>query len=213
MTLSKVTFRLQTHNGIRLITEKELGAYANGIGLPDVAKDRYSWLFVMDLLLFQEGNGVDPHMIVHEIQALEGLGPKHGTKAPAQFTRHPLKGLWHKHFFSAHFLARNIRNELVGGRFEQIFAEVCDPNKSPVLTEGMIKELAHRITIGEFDNRNKDGRLTGEWIVFARHEEKNYYLCLSTHNAGDQTIYDRIRDVCFPQFPFLVENGVNEPNK
>jgi hypothetical protein len=47
------------------------------------------------------------------------------------------------------------------------------------------------------------GKLTGEWIIFARHDGKNYYLCLNTHEAGDQFVYDRIMEHCVRDFPGL----------
>ena len=46
--------------------------------------------------------------------------------------------------------------------------------------------------------------LTGEWIVFAQHEDRNYYLCLATH---ERSTHDHVRRqidaVCCLVFPFL----------
>ena len=48
--------------------------------------------------------------VIDEIQALEG-GPRPSmTKPPTPFTRGALKGLWHKHFFDARFMMKNIMN-------------------------------------------------------------------------------------------------------
>lgn len=84
-----------------------------------------------------------------------------------------------------------------------MIAEVLDPNKSPVITEEMVKELAHRVTFEPIEERIREGRLTGEWIVFAKHEGLNYYLSLSTHKTDDETLIRNIREICLPQFPFL----------
>jgi predicted transcriptional regulator len=47
-------------------------------------------------------------------------------------------------------------------------------------------------------------RLTGEWIVFAKHEGRNYYLTLATH---DKTTHEherqQIENICYREFPFL----------
>ncbi len=207
MTIETFSFTVHTGDKPQTITNKDLEPYVEMLGLNRVALGRYSWLFVMDLLLFEQVNGVDPHAVLDEVRALEGLRPSPGTKPPTQFKHDPLKGFWHKHFFSAHFVAHNIVNELAGNKLNRLVEEVLDPNKSPIITRDMINELAHRVTVEPFENRDRDGRLTGEWIVFAKHEEKNYYLTLCTHKVGDQAIYDRIKTVCFPQFPFLQGEG------
>jgi hypothetical protein len=78
-----------------------------------------------------------------------------------------------------------------------------DPSKSPVITKEMITELAHRVTHEPVEDRANNKKLTGEWIVFAKEAGQNYYLCLNTHNAGDQQIVDRIKSNCLREFPFL----------
>ena len=100
-------------------------------------------------------------------------------------------------------MAHNIVNHLGGGRLERLVDEIFDPNDSPVVTEKMINELAHRASVESFEQRASDGKLTGEWIVFAKHEGKNYYLCLATHRTSDQSIHNKIKAVCWREFPFL----------
>jgi hypothetical protein len=43
-----------------------------------------------------------------EIDYLEGIKPKSRTKKEAQFRKPPLQGFWHKHFFSAKHLIKNV---------------------------------------------------------------------------------------------------------
>jgi hypothetical protein len=142
-------------------------------------------------------------MIVAEIKALEGGPQTVGTKPATEFTKEPLKGLWHKHFFSAHFVAHNLLNQLAGGRLKALVEKVLDPKKHSIITAELINEISHEVATGTFEKREAQGKLTGEWIVFAKHGGQNYYLCLSTHNAGDQVIYAQIKSACFHQFPFL----------
>ena len=47
------------------------------------------------------------------------------------------------------------------------------------------------------------GKLTGEWIVYAVHEGLNYYLCITSHESGDENIAQNIKAACLPQFSFL----------
>lgn len=43
--------------------------------------------------------------------------------------------------------------------------------------------------------------LTGEWIVYAKHEGKNYYLCLG--KPHENNTYEKIKMVIKYDFPFL----------
>lgn len=47
-------------------------------------------------------------------------------------------------------------------------------------------------------------KLTGEWLVYAKHNYKNYFLCLATHNEGDQNIFDNKILSCYKEFPEIV---------
>jgi len=97
----------------------------------------------------------------------------------------------------------NIQNALKGGKLEDVINDVLDPAKSPIITKEMISELAHRVAHESVEERANSNKLTGEWIVFAKEGGNNYYLCLNTHNAGDQQIADRIKEHCLREFPFL----------
>jgi hypothetical protein len=56
---------------------------------------------------------------------------------------------------------------------------------------------------GLYWDRSEDDELTGEWIIFAEHDGKNYYLCLATRKEGYDVIADKIKSECCPEFPFL----------
>jgi hypothetical protein len=49
--------------------------------------------------------------------------------------------------------------------------------------------------------RANDGRLTGEWIVFAKQDGVNYYLTLGVHQ-DDEAIWRRCK-ACAAEFPDL----------
>jgi hypothetical protein len=197
------TFNVHVGSDTRTITQDELGEYAQWVGLDRVAPDRYSWLFVLDLLLNEQVNGVDPFGVVDEIKALEAGESRLGTKPASEFTHEPLRGLWHKHYFSAHFVGKNIQNHFAGRRLDRFIRKIFDPAKSPIVTREMIEEFAHGFAHEPLEHRAEAERLTGEWIIFAKHEEQNYYLCLATHTSGDEAIFARIASACFRQFPFL----------
>jgi hypothetical protein len=203
MTIKQVFSNVHVENQSKTFTEVELRAFAYRVGLEEVAPGRYSWLFVMQLYLYWEMHGIDPAAIIDEIEGLESGLSGVGTKPATAFTCAPLKGLWHKHFFSARFLAHNLLIEHSGGRLRTLVEDVMDSAKSPVVTVGMISELSHRLVKDAFESRWSQHKITGEWIIFAKYDGEHYYLSLSTHNVGDQAIYDQLDSVCFLQFPFL----------
>ncbi|MCA0340784.1 MAG: hypothetical protein LCH99_13765 [Proteobacteria bacterium] len=199
-----ISFNVHIGSETETITSADLESVADAYFLNLHAAGRYSWLFVLDMLMYERVYGISPFQITDEIRGLERSESATRTKPASRFSRKPLEGLWHKHFFSARFMAHNIVNHLGGGKLERLVDEIFKPDESPVVTEKMINELAHRATIESFEQRASDGRLTGEWIVFAKHEGENYYLCLATHRVSDQSIYDKIKAVCWREFPFLV---------
>lgn len=160
-----------------LLNPQKIRRAAIDFGLDDVIPGRYSSLFVADLLLLS-AQGIDPYHIVREIKALEGGTPESGTKPATKFTRPTLKGLWHKHFFAPlpSVFAHNILNQFGENGIADLVNEIFDPSKNSVVTQQMIDELAHRATVEPYEKRYDAGKLTGEWIVFGKHDDINYYL-------------------------------------
>ena len=201
----KIGFNVHEGNSTYRVENEELAEYANRYGLETLIPGRYSWLFVFNLMMLERKNGVAPFSIIDEIKNLEGDGPQQQTKPASEFKGVHLKGLWHKHFFAANLslITHNISNQLAGGKLGKLVGDIFDPNKSPVVTKEMIGELSHRVVVESLEDRASDGKLTGEWIVFAKHQGQNYYLCLTTHESGDENITQSIKAACLPQFAFL----------
>lgn len=147
--------------------------------------------------------GIDPSEIMDAIYNVEKDEPHNGLKPATEFTRAPLKGLWHKHYFTARFLPANISLALGKNGLEQIIERILDPAKYPIITPEAVEELTHAVVNLPVEKRDADGRLTGEWVVFAKHGGKNYYLALAIHSTADQVIYDNIMDHSTRDFPNL----------
>lgn len=182
------------------IEEAELRRYAEVyVGQSELAS-RISLLFWMDAFVIDKEFGVGPHEILASVKSLEAGETSIGVKPATQFRNPPLRGLWHKHFFAAQFLAKNI--ELAHGKngLKKLVEEVFHPSK-PVITREMIDELAHRFAHEALEKRGDDDKLTGEWIIYVEHDGKKHYLCINTHEAGDQMIYDRIIQLATKDFP------------
>ena len=49
--------------------------------------------------------------------------------------------------------------------------------------------------------------MSGEWIVFQKYNEKNYYLTLAAHDEGDENIFKREMMLMTLILVFLRENA------
>ena len=187
------------------VSDQTIADYASMHGIESLIHDRYSSLFVFQLMLNERISGLDPQLVIAEIKHLEGIGPPTQTKPESAFRGNELKGLWHKHFFVNHpsAAAHNILAHLGNNGLERMVNEVFDPNKSAVITNEMINELSNRLVEGSLTERADAGKLTGEWIIFAKEQGKNYYLSINTHENPDEKTAKSIKQCCIPEFPFL----------
>lgn len=169
---------------------------------------RLSDLLIEQLRWGCVNNHIHPEKVIHEIDILEGVSKsKSHTKPEDPFSRGVLnkKGLWKKHFFQAGFIGKNIMNALQFDRkkskfFEQLVRLVAKKTKSP---EQFSFVLSDAIVRGVFGAKITQGELTGEWIVFKKHQGENYYLTVASHDEDENVIFQRILTGCQSQFPFL----------
>ena len=164
--------------------------FVNCYGLDDLIPNRYSEVFIVDLIMNLDLNGIDPRHIIDEIKRLETLGDDGYTKEATQFKHLPLYPLWHQHYFSAHYLVPNIQNE-INRNFKAIWDKSMEPEGS-VIEEKHINDLVHNVVNGTIETRSNEKRITGEWLVFSKQATGNIYLCMATHTTGDQNIYDKV---------------------
>lgn len=68
--------------------------------------------------------------------------------------------------------------------------------------------LAHKLVVEGTEDRMGRG-LTGDWIIFAKHDGQHFYLDLATHDEGSADNADRLieklRNGSSAEFPFLFE--------
>ncbi|WP_312244294.1 hypothetical protein [Stutzerimonas nitrititolerans] len=153
----------------------------------------------------------DPFSVLDEIDYLEGIRSSSRTKKESQFRKPPLYPFWHKHFFSAQHLLKNIgiRWNLGGDGnkdLDNLLREVAeqhgdDPDAWP-------NHLTHQLVIGGFTERSERG-LTGDWLIYAKCEGQNYYLDLATHEEGLQdeadSLFNKLKNGSKAEFPFLFQ--------
>jgi hypothetical protein len=144
--------------------------------------------------------------IVAELRYLEGLCPTN-TKIEDQFKHLPLKGLWKKHYRRGDLksFVRNLINEQgpKGKNLLRIIEEEFAAEKSGYFTKELAGRIVHRSVFDFYAQRSQERRMTGEWIFFAEHGERRYYLCVGSHEVADIDHHAFIMRNCGWEFPFL----------
>jgi hypothetical protein len=152
--------------------------------------------------------------ILDELDVLEGRRMTTHTKRESQFKSFPLHPFFHKHFFSAQHLLRNIgihwgvsdareRNQDLERMINRVaVSHGDDSEKWPMI-------MAHEFVMGSFGARAGQNRLTGDWIIYAKHNGENYYLAVVDHcvegRSNDRQLFDWLRMSCEWEFPFLFQ--------
>lgn len=148
---------------------------------------RYSRLLAEELASHLSGRRFSVHSIYDELSILENPNGRSTVTAPAEPFKHPpLRGLFKKHHAQARFIMANILNHWSEKRLRVLLASLPQD-------EHFANRLAHELTIGAYETKAARKRVTGEWIVFATHYERNYYLTLASHKEPDALIYERAR--------------------
>lgn len=188
----------------------EVVGFAEAIDLERVAAGRYSAVFLAELFCRATISGdIDPFMVMDEIKYLEGCGVRTGTKEPSPFTRSALSGLWHKHHreVGIRSMAINLQHALREHgipSLEAMLKEAEESGEDRYITRDDLQRAVDDVVQGNYERRSGAGKWTGEWIVYAKHEDKNYYLCLGKHGSDD-VLREKIDSVCIVEFPFVAD--------
>jgi hypothetical protein len=179
-------------------------------GSQTAASERYSLLLLLGIYAGFKSGMQNPAKIVQEIRALEGLSKPAATKPAAPFTRKdsPLRGLMHKHH-----LADGLRSHALNLMYEieangipllkERIAAAQEAKEPSYVTAADTWAISMDASHGSWLRRSDRQGLTGEWIVYAEHEGRNYYLCLAHHQDGDTHVRSQIDALCCYEFPFL----------
>lgn len=184
------------------------------IGLFGVDKGRVSSLLLVQLTSALKQRSFNTFSVTDVIRHLEGLLPTRLATGPEQFKYSPLSHFWKAHFTDARFLLRNVYNELgifsnKSNKLKSLCERVIDQEESEPSAVGWQGRLAHALTVDAYEARAARKEMTGEWIIYGKHEGRNYYLCIAKHSSTKevgQEIYRAIRRFCENEFPFLFSN-------
>jgi hypothetical protein len=151
---------------------------------------RYSFGFMMELVWHCIQRRYNVHAIYDEIGWLEEPGTRRGITKPATpFKAAVLRGLWHKHHHQAASILENLRVEM---QRRGVMENILLPHYGRYLDE-VADQIAHAMTIGAYESRARDGRMTGDWIVYEPQVNgSNYYLTLGRHEESDEVLRARV---------------------
>lgn len=195
------------------ITEEEVTLFQdNNVGLCHVDCSRLSHLLLAQLTSIRKHRVFNSFSITDVIQRLEGGGRSDScVRGEEPFKYQPLQGFWKVHFFDARFLVQNLVNHWglayeSSTKLSELNSRVAEEEERHPTPHGRQGRLAHEFVMGGYEERAHKKNLTGEWLVFAKHENLNYYLCVTQHSStkeGDETIYEMLKEYCEDQYPFL----------
>ena len=187
----------------------ELVEFAEMHGLERAASGRYSLLLLFELYHWGHAGRLNPGKVIEEIEFLEGLRQFIRSKPASVFDRNkPLRGLWHKHYLEDGLpsMAKNLRKGLMRYGIpcaDRMVQDTEESGEERYFSRQDVMQIAHDAVEGNWKRLMDESALTGQWIIFARNESKNYYLCLGRHDSGDEKIREQIDKVCVREFPFL----------
>lgn len=203
----ELVFKMGCFDPPRQVGRAEQQAFAREVGLAEVAPGRISSLLLVQLMAYAHIFGVDPGMVAAEIKLLEGwpAGRGHGQTKPATAFKATgrLAGLSHKHFTSS--TVSMVAGNILAARPPEVMKRIIEQELSDGATAEALQRVTERIVLEGYDKRAQGGRLTGEWIVYATVSGLNYYLCLATHNGGDDEVLNYLNSAIRHEFPQLVE--------
>jgi hypothetical protein len=132
---------------------------------------RYSAGLIREFDAHVEDGTANIFPIFEEIGALDGskTAKPSRTKPAGQFKGRWLKGLWHEHYPQARFMAANLKLHWTPDRLRRLIMnsfggrEFFDEQAASDLSKGFVQ--------GGYMERGSEGRLTGEWVVFAKQDD------------------------------------------
>lgn len=189
----------------------DLEHFGKMIGLLGAAPDRVSALLLLQLYGGARSGTLNPAKVVQEICILEGLhGEPSSLKPATQFKRAQLGGLWHKHYLEDGIVAMalNLQKELRKNGLPALKRKVEEAQASGeerYFTADDLAAATYEATHGAWERLQTERRITGEWIIYAVHDGKNYYLSLGKHTDGDNVLRTQLEIFTRHEFPFIAE--------
>lgn len=168
---------------------------------------RLSTVLLAQAYSFEINRIFDTFDLARPIKVLEGVSSSDATPPADQFRHAPLLGLYKKHFSSPRFLSKNLLNFLrskEGNRhFNKVWDEAARVSGNLYIDEIFVKYMSHHMVFDPIEIKSSTNVVTGEWVVFHKHEGANYYLTYAFHSEANDEIHKRVVVACeFDHLPF-----------
>ena len=122
------------------------------------------------------------------------------------FKYEPLKGLIKVHHGAysgvGYSLLRNIKEYWYGRNDDGVILEK-KRKKFITIIDNLGKENIVAIANQMHMKAVMSKDLKGEWLIYHKDDNRNYYLCLASHNEGDPNIFNKKIEKCYLEFPNL----------
>lgn len=195
---------------------EELEDLSNELGLGKVTS-RISKLLLIQISILLNAGGKNISKIIREIEIFEwpNIYPeriplKSTTKPEEKFKRQKLGGLYHKHFLEddVNSLLLNIAKPHIStckykkSDAPEVFDKLSEEIFNNIKEGDDVNHIINSYVYGGYKNSKSNSTLTGEWLVYAKEEGLNYYLCIGEH-GNDEIIRSQIDSICLNEFPFI----------
>ena len=94
---------------------------------------------------------------------------------------------------------------------KKLCARIASEEEQAPSRVGWQGRLVHEFVMEGYLQRAARQKLTGEWLIFGLHEQKNMYLALCAHSANpeqDSDIYDALLKLCGREFPDVFNENI-----
>lgn len=131
--------------------------------------------------------------IMDTISFLEGKSPTTCTKKEKKL-RGKLSEYYHKHIHYPrsidHIVSNTLRNENL---INEAMKKAIKFKKDNKHKEPAISFLSYYLVTDRISEVYMRRKVTGEWLIYKKLEDKNIYLTLASHTENDDEILERIR--------------------
>ena len=149
-------------------------------------------LFEQLLNLPDTGFRMAPQWVTEEINNLEFNLPSR-TKPEDSFRNPILRNLYHKHFFIPTLnLGKNVFNCIQSEKFKKIL-QAHSHDLEENYSEQKLRQYCADISQEVIDASTETE--TGNWLIYTKYNNKNYYLCIYPHPEG-RSEDCKIKELC-----------------
>ncbi len=136
--------------------------------------------------------------VTDELKVLEGLLAPGATPDASPFNHPPSIGLHKKHFTDPRFLVQNLSNFASSKKPKakehrrKTWNKAVASSQAGTVDHAFAGAYVHATVIDAFQEKVESRSMTGEWVVFKKQTQGNFYFTLAGHKETNEAIYERV---------------------